>query len=180
MLKQEQENRSQMEFFCVDEFVPQDHLLRKIEKLVDFSHIYGLVEELYCPDNGRPSCDSVVLFKMVIIQHLYGIPSLRRTVEEIKMNVAYRWFLGYTMADKMPFGSTRKLRKNSSRSLPNSSISAKSSPPHITVHSPITMISSSLCLMFPYLVLLGSVRCESLSVSFCIFIPIFYHIFVKK
>lgn len=106
MLKQEMENRSQMEFFCVDEFVPQDHLLRKIDKVVDFSHIYDLVEELYCPDNGRPSSDPVVLFKMVIIQHLYGIPSLRRTVEEIHMNVAYRWFLGYTMAEKIPHFAT--------------------------------------------------------------------------
>lgn len=78
------------------------HLLHKIDKVVDFSHIYNLVEELYCLDNGRPSCDPVVLFKIVIIQHLYGIPSLRRTVEEIHMNVAYRWFLGYTMAEKIP------------------------------------------------------------------------------
>ncbi len=106
MLKQEMENRSQMEFFCVDEFVPQDHLLRKIDKVVDFSRIYDLVEDLYCPDNGRPSCDPVVLFKMVIIQHLYGIPSLRRTVDEIHMNVAYRWFLGYTMAEKIPHFAT--------------------------------------------------------------------------
>ena len=63
MLNQEMENRSQMEFFCVDEFVPQDHLLRKIDKVVDFSHIYDLVEELYCADNGRPGCDPVVLLK---------------------------------------------------------------------------------------------------------------------
>ena len=75
MLKQEMGNRSQMEFFCIDQFVPQKHLLRKIDKAVDFDHIYELVEDLYCPDNGRPSCDPVVLFKMVIIQHLYGIPS---------------------------------------------------------------------------------------------------------
>jgi transposase len=73
---------------------------------VDFYHIYELVEDLYCPDNGRPSCDPVVLFKMVIIQHLYGIPFLRRTVEEINMNVAYRWFLGYTMSDKLPHFAT--------------------------------------------------------------------------
>ena len=106
MLKQEQENRSQMEFFCVEEFVPQEHLLRKIDGAVDFSYIYELVEDLYCADNGRPSCDPVVLFKMVLIQHLYGIPSLRRTVEEIRMNVAYRWFLGYTMADRIPHFAT--------------------------------------------------------------------------
>ena len=106
MLRQEIENRSQIEFFCVDEFVPQDHLLRKIDKAVDFSYIYELVKDLYCADNGRPSCDPVVLFKMVLIQHIYGIPSLRRTVEEIQMNVAYRWFLGYTMAEKIPHFAT--------------------------------------------------------------------------
>ena len=46
MLKQEMENRSQMEFFCIDQFVPQKHLLRKIDKAVDFDHIYELVEDL--------------------------------------------------------------------------------------------------------------------------------------
>ena len=89
MLKHEGENRSQIEIFCIDEFVPKKHLLRKIDKAVDFDYIYELVGDLYCLDNGHPSCDPVVLFKMVIIQHLYGIPSLRRTVEEINMNAAY-------------------------------------------------------------------------------------------
>ena len=46
MLKQEMENRSQMEFFCIDQFVPKKHLLRKIDKAVDFDHIYELVEDL--------------------------------------------------------------------------------------------------------------------------------------
>lgn len=84
------ENRDQMEFFSIKEFVPSEHLLRKIDSAVDFSHIYDIVEELYCSDNGRPSIDPVVIFKMLLIQHLYGLPSLRGTVEEIKMNVAYR------------------------------------------------------------------------------------------
>ena len=52
MLKQEMENRSQMEFFCIEQFVPQKHLLRKIDKAVDFDHIYELVEDLYCPKNS--------------------------------------------------------------------------------------------------------------------------------
>lgn len=86
--------------------MPADHLLRKIDSAVDFTHIYEIVEDLYCSDNGRPSIDPVVIFKMVLIQHLYGIPSLRRTVEEIKMNVAYRWFLGYLMNEEIPHFST--------------------------------------------------------------------------
>ena len=100
------ENRDQLEIFSIEGFVPADHLLRKIDSAVDFSHIYDIVEDLYCADNGRPSIDPVVIFKMVLIQHLYGLPSLRRTVEEIKMNVAYRWFLGYLMNEQIPHFST--------------------------------------------------------------------------
>ena len=65
-----------------------------------------MVEPLYCEDNGRPSIDPVVLFKMVLIQHLYGLPSLRRTAEEVSLNVAYRWFLGYTLQEETPHFST--------------------------------------------------------------------------
>ena len=100
------ENRDQLEIFSIEGFVPADHLLRKIDSAVDFNHIYDIVEDLYCADNGRPSIDPVVIFKMVLIQHLYGLPSLRRTVEEIKMNVAYRWFLGYLMNEQIPHFST--------------------------------------------------------------------------
>lgn len=100
------ENRDQLEIFSIEGFVPADHLLREIDSAVDFNHIYDIVEDLYCADNGRPSIDPVVIFKMVLIQHLYGLPSLRRTVEEIKMNVAYRWFLGYLMNEQIPHFST--------------------------------------------------------------------------
>ena len=61
---------------------------------------------LYCEDNGRPSVDPVVLFKMVLIQHLYGLPSLRRTAEEVSLNIAYRWFLGYSLQEETPHFST--------------------------------------------------------------------------
>lgn len=106
MLEREKKNRETVEFINTDTFVPQEHLLRKIDRAVDFTHIYDIVEDLYCKDNGRPSIDPVVLFKMVLIQHLYGLPSLRRTAEEVKMNVAYRWFIGYTMNEETPHFST--------------------------------------------------------------------------
>lgn len=106
MSSENRAERNQMEFFCIDSFVSEDHLLRKIEEAVDFSKIYEIVRARYCHNNGRPSVDPVVLFKIVFIQHLYGIPSLRRTCEEIKMNVAYRWFLGYLMNEQLPHFST--------------------------------------------------------------------------
>ena len=84
MLNKEKADRYQIEFYCIDDLVPKNHLLRKIEKAVDFKKIYEITDELYCKDNGRPNVDSVVLFKMVLIQHLYGLNSLRRTHEEIQ------------------------------------------------------------------------------------------------
>ena len=98
--------RGVFEIVDTESLVPKDHLLRKIDAAVDFNAIYDMVEPLYCTDNGRPSVDPVVLFKMVIIQHLYGLPSLRRTAEEVSLNVAYRWFLGYRLQEETPHFST--------------------------------------------------------------------------
>ena len=106
MLKRETEQRQAIEMLCVDMLVPKEHLLRKIDAAVDFTRIYDLVEDLYCEDNGRPSCDPVVLFKLVLIQHLFGIRSLRQTLRDAEVNVAYRWFLGYTMSQRLPHFST--------------------------------------------------------------------------
>lgn len=100
------ENRYQIAMVSIEDLVPQEHLLRQIADTVDFSKIYEFVEELYCDDNGRPSIDPVVLFKMVLIQHLYGLPSLRRTADEVSLNIAYRWFLGYGLTDETPHFST--------------------------------------------------------------------------
>lgn len=98
--------RDAVEFINTDAFVPKDHLLRKIDAAVDFTKIYDIVKDLYCEDNGRRSIDPVVLIKMALIKHLYGLISLRRTTSEINMNVAYRWFLGYTMNEQIPHFST--------------------------------------------------------------------------
>ena len=106
MLSKYKEQREQLEFICTESFVTADHLLRKIEAAVDFEKIYNFVEELYCADNGRKSIDPVVLFKMVLIQHLYGLPSLRRTAQEVEVNIAYRWFLGYGLNESVPHFST--------------------------------------------------------------------------
>ena len=99
-------DRGVFEMVEIGSLVPQDHLLRKIDAAVDFNRLYGMVEPLYCEDDGRPSIDPVVLFKMVLIQHLYGLSSLRRTAEEVNLNVAYRWFLGYTLQEETPHFST--------------------------------------------------------------------------
>ena len=75
MLERGKMDRDLVEFVVIDQLVPKEHLLRKIDTAVDFTRLYEMVEPLYCEDNGRPSIDPVVLFKMVLIQHLYR-PSL--------------------------------------------------------------------------------------------------------
>lgn len=106
MMRKGYENRYQIEMVRIEDIVPQEHLLRQISSAVNFEKIYEFVEELYCDDNGRPSIDPVVLFKMVLIQHLYGLSSLRRTAGEVSLNIAYRWFLGYGLTDETPHFST--------------------------------------------------------------------------
>ena len=94
MTQNKDKKRGQIQIFCMDDMVPQDHLLRIIDKAIDWNFIYGLVVDKYSPDNGRPSMDPVMLIKLPFIQYLYGIKSMRQTVKEIEVNVAYRWFLG--------------------------------------------------------------------------------------
>ena len=106
MLERGKMDRDLVEFVVIDQLVPKEHLLRKIDAAVDFTQLYEMVEPLYCEDNGRPSIDPVVLFKMVLVQHLYGLTSLRRTAEEVSANNCYRWFLGYPLQEETPHFST--------------------------------------------------------------------------
>ncbi|WP_444810935.1 transposase, partial [Streptococcus canis] len=99
-------NRNQVGFYSLDELVPKDHLLRQIDQAIDFSFIYDLVKDNYCAANGRPSLDPVMLVKIPMIQCLFGIRSMRQTIKDIKVNVAYRWFLGLTLEDKVPHFTT--------------------------------------------------------------------------
>ena len=100
------EGRTQISLVSLEELVPKDHLVRKIDRALDFSFIYDLVEDLYCEDNGRPSVDPVVLIKIALIQCLFGIRSMRQTIKEIETNVAYRWFIGYDFTQPIPHFST--------------------------------------------------------------------------
>ena len=106
MTQNADKKREQIQMFCMDDLVPKDHLLRLIDRAIDWSFIYDLVEEKYSSDKGRPSIDPVVLIKIPLIQYLYGIKSMRQTMKEIEVNVAYRWFLGLEMYDPVPHFST--------------------------------------------------------------------------
>lgn len=90
----------------LESLVPPDHLLRKIDAVIDFSFIHDRVAGLYCADNGRPALDPMVMFKALFIGYLFGIRSERQLVREIAVNVAYRWFLGLRLTDPVFDAST--------------------------------------------------------------------------
>ncbi len=90
----------------MEEIVPENSLFRKIDKYIDFTFIYDEVKDLYCENNGRPSIDPVVLFKLVFIQAIDGLKSMRKTCEKIKVDAEYRWFLGIPFGQDTPHFST--------------------------------------------------------------------------
>jgi len=106
MLRKDVVKATELEFVSIDALVPSDHLLRKVDKTIDFTFIREKVACLYCADNGRPALDPVVLFKMLLLGYLFGIRSERQLMREIEVNVAYRWFLGLTLTEKVPDAST--------------------------------------------------------------------------
>ena len=85
-----------MQIVDVEMMIPQNHLLRKIDRMVRFEFIYELLAPYY-PSNGRQSVDPVSMFKMLLVGYLYGIKSERRLVEEVRLNHAYRWSCGFEL-----------------------------------------------------------------------------------
>lgn len=112
--RNKQASQSQVHMVCIDELVPKNHILRDIDAAIDFSFIYDEVQGMYSDaPNGRPGIDPVSLFKIVMIQYIFGIRSMRQTIKEIECNVAYRWFIGYDLNEEIPHFST--FGKNYSR-----------------------------------------------------------------
>ena len=100
-----QSRQMAMIFVDMESLIPENHLLRKIDRTVSFNFIYDLLAPYY-PATGRPSVDPVSMFKMLLIGYLYGIKSERRLVEEVQLNIAYRWFCGFELDDAIPDHST--------------------------------------------------------------------------
>lgn len=99
----------QQELFLIidlEGFIPKDHLLRKVDKLLDLDFLYDLTEELYCLNNGRPSIDPVLFFRMQLVSYLFGIKSDRQLCKEIHLNLAYRWFCRIPLHEKVPHHSS--------------------------------------------------------------------------
>ena len=77
--------------FCVDEFVPSDHMLRAIDRFIDLSDLRRHLGPFYS-SVGRPSIDPELMIRMLLVGYRLGIRSERRLCEEVHLNLAYRWF----------------------------------------------------------------------------------------
>ena len=94
------QRREEPMFACVrlEELIPSGHILRRIDRWIDFSIIHEKTVDLYS-NTGRPSIDPEVMIRMMVVGYLYGITSERRLCREVQLNLGYRWFCGLTLVD---------------------------------------------------------------------------------
>ena len=105
MLKPRSPQASFYGSYLYDKIVPQDHLLRRINAVVDFSFVNELVKDRYTPDFGRPAEDPEFMLRLCLLQYLYG-DSDRQVEENASLNLAYKYFLGLAVDEEPPDYST--------------------------------------------------------------------------
>ncbi len=105
MTKKENVGKFNMILSTLEELVPQEHKIRAYDQAVDWKFIYPLVEDLYST-TGKPSIDPIVLFKIIFLNYIEGIHSVRKTCERCQTDIAYRWFLRINLDEKVPDHST--------------------------------------------------------------------------
>ena len=104
--KRNQSDNSMMLLPSLEVFIPEDHYLRKINRALDLSFVHDAVADKYCQNNGRPSIDPEVVVRLFLLQAIEGIPSVRRLMQRVHVDMAYRWFIGYQADEKLPDHST--------------------------------------------------------------------------
>jgi transposase len=105
MMGQNTRSESLFYYFRIEDHVPEDHLLRLIDRHIDFAFVRETLKASYS-HTGRPSIDPEVLLRILLIGYLYGITSERRLVEDVAMHLAYRWFTGLGFDQEVPHHST--------------------------------------------------------------------------
>lgn len=90
----------------LEAFIPEDHYLRKLNRVLDLSFVHEAVSDKYCQDNGRPSIDPEVIIRLFLLQAIEGISSVRRLLQRVHVDLAYRWFIGYRVDERLPDHST--------------------------------------------------------------------------
>ncbi len=95
----------QLELFMTGslrQLVPDNHVLARVDRVLDLSWLRSEVAELYCETNGRPGIDPEVAVRLMLAGFLLGIVHDRRLVREAQVNLAIRWFIGYALHEALP------------------------------------------------------------------------------
>jgi len=108
-LKREQEQLFYS--FCLEEAVPDDHQVRAIAAVLDLSWVHGELEPYYSR-LGRPSIDPALMIRMLIVGYVFAIRSERALCREVQVNLAYRWFCGLSIEDRLPDHSAFSRARN--------------------------------------------------------------------
>jgi transposase len=107
-------NRDQEQLFYsfrLDDVVPDDHLVRAIAAVLDLSWVHAELASYY-PKIGRPSIDPVLMIRMLVVGYIFAIRSERALCREVQVNLAYRWFCGLSIEDKVPDHSAFSRARN--------------------------------------------------------------------
>ena len=105
MMGQHNRSESLFYYFRIEDQVPENHLLRFIDRYVSFDFVREKLRASY-RETGRPSIDPEVLLRILLLRYLYGISSERKLLEELRMHLAWRWFTGLGFEQKIPHHST--------------------------------------------------------------------------
>ena len=105
MMGQQSRTEPLFYYFRLEDQIPQDHLLRLIDRYVDFDFVRERLKNFYS-STGRPSIDPEVLLRLLLVGYLHGITSERRLIEEVRMHLAYRWFTRLGFEQEIPDHST--------------------------------------------------------------------------
>src|SRR5256885_15437899 len=105
MMGQHDRSEALFYYFRLEDQVPENHLLRLIDKHISFEFVRQELKDSYS-ETGRPSIDPELLLRILLIGYLYGITSERKLVEELRMHLAWRWFTGLGFDQEIPHHST--------------------------------------------------------------------------
>ncbi len=105
MMGQHARSEALFYYFRLEDQIPENHLLRLIDKHVSFSFVREQLQDSYS-DTGRPSIDPELLLRILLIGYLYGVTSERKLVDELRMHLAWRWFTGLGFDQEIPHHST--------------------------------------------------------------------------
>ena len=105
MMGQHARSESLFYYFRIEDQVPENHLLRLIDRHISFDFVREKLKDSYS-DTGRPSIDPELLLRILLIGYLYGVTSERKLVEELQMHLAWRWFTGLSFDQEIPHHST--------------------------------------------------------------------------